>query len=150
MSQVWDLLLLIKHLKNKCFQTATKYLYKFNSVLFKPHTIYQNKQDGKDLGIIKRSICIQGSAVNEDRFNLDHVSKNEKYISLLREELALDESTKTFIIVSRLLKEKGVLELVESLININLKKKVTLIIVGWSDAENPSAVKSNFMQRNQD
>ena len=136
-----------KSFKNICFQIITKCLYKFNSLLFKPHTIYQNKQDSYDLGIKKRSVCIEGSAVNEDLFNLNHAKKNKKNISLLIEELRLDESIVTFIIVSRLLKEKGILELVEAIINVNIhfKKKVNLIIVGWSDTENPSAIKPIYL-----
>lgn len=131
--------------KNRLFQFITKFLYQFNSVLFKPYTVYQNMQDSEDLGVKKRIICIEGSAVNEDRFNLVHVENNQKNISLLREELGIDESIKTFIFVSRLLKEKGVLQLIESFINLKQNMKVNLLIIGWSDSENPSAVKPSYL-----
>ena len=116
-------------------------------MLFNPYTIYQNKYDSRDLGIEKRSICIEGSSVNEDKYNLEHASINQKYISSLVEELDIDKTAKTFLFVSRLIKEKGILELVESIININLNNtKVNLIIAGWSDAQNPSAIKTSYFK----
>ena len=116
-------------------------------MLFNPYTIYQNKYDSRDLGIEKRTICIEGSSVNEDRYNLEHASTNKKYISSLVEELDLDKTAKTFLFVSRLIKEKGILELTESIININLNNtKVNLIIAGWSDLQNPSAIKTSYFK----
>jgi glycosyltransferase involved in cell wall biosynthesis len=133
--------------KNILLQTLTKCFYKFNYVLFNPYTIYQNKYDSRDLGIEKRTICIEGSSVNEDRYNLEHASTNKKYISSLVEELDLDKTAKTFLFVSRLIKEKGILELTESIININLNNtKVNLIIAGWSDLQNPSAIKTSYFK----
>lgn len=133
-----------KSFKNIFFQTLTKFLYKFNYLLFNPYTIYQNKHDSIDLGIINRSVCIAGSSVDEDRFNLKHALLNKKKISSLSNEFSLDKSAKTFLFVSRLIKEKGIFELVESVININQKVKVNLIIAGWSDSENPSAINTSY------
>tara|TARA_R110002072_G_scaffold289873_2_gene457213 strand:- start:9327 stop:10487 length:1161 start_codon:yes stop_codon:yes gene_type:complete len=137
--------------KNKCFQFVIKSLYRFNSLSFKPYTVYQNEHDKFDLGIKIRTICIAGSAVNEDRFNKEYIINNNDKINTLKKELDLDQSVgvKTFIFVSRLLKEKGVMQLIEAFININSTqdKKANLLVVGWSDPENPSAVKSSDLKK---
>jgi glycosyltransferase involved in cell wall biosynthesis len=132
-----------KSAKNLILQFVIKTFYKINYYLFSPHTIFQNNDDVKDLGIYKKSVCIEGSAVDESRFNnnIDINKKNE--ILNLRTELGiLTADSKNFLFVSRLLKEKGVLELIQGFIEAQNKteKPIYLIIVGWSDVENPSSV----------
>ncbi|HEU4789729.1 MAG TPA: glycosyltransferase, partial [Flavobacterium sp.] len=64
-----------KKSKNLILQFVIKFLYRFNSYLFSPYTIYQNKQDALDLGVHKKSICIEGSAVNESKFDVEAVER---------------------------------------------------------------------------
>ena len=87
-------------------------------------------------------ICIKGSSVNESRFTKE--SKKSTPPSH-EKELGLVERGNTlfFLFVSRLLKEKGVLELIEGFKKASdiSNKKIHLILVGWSDPDNPSSVK---------
>lgn len=130
--------------KNRILQFVISALYKTNHYFFKPWIIYQNKHDAFDLGIHKRTICIEGSAVNESKFNSLKVARKTLELTKLRSDLKIDSNTIVFLFVSRLLKEKGVLEIVEAFKNIEkeVNVPVKLLIVGWSDPENPSAVKS--------
>lgn len=137
-----------KDLKSKIQQFIIKSVYKFNYYFFKPHTIFQNKYDMKDLGFSKRSECIEGSAVNEDRFNVKHINDLDKELKAVQLELGDNKSIK-FIFVSRLLKEKGVLELIAAFESISkrIEKPIKLIIVGWSDSQNPSAVLPKDLEK---
>lgn len=138
-----------KSFKNRILQFVIRTLYKMNHYFFKPYIVYQNKQDAFDLGINKRTICIEGSAVNESRFDLSKVATNKLALTKLRSDLKIEVDTTVFLFVSRLLKEKGVLELVEAFRNIEkeVNVPVKLLIVGWSDPENPSAVKSEELEQ---
>jgi glycosyltransferase involved in cell wall biosynthesis len=135
-------------LKNLVYQFVIKSFYRTNKFLFNPFTIFQNKEDIKELGYKSRTICIEGSAVNQDRFYKGFSKEHKDEIEILKEELKINKNEKVFIFVSRLLKEKGVLELIEGTIEINkqLNTPVNLLVVGWSDVENPSAIKSSFLE----
>ncbi|PQB04249.1 glycosyltransferase family 4 protein [Aureitalea marina] len=123
--------------KNRLLQFAITSAYRLNGLLFSPHYILQNTQDVKDLKIKKRYSVIRGSAVDEDRFNLKNVQTLENHSDGL-----------TFLFVSRLLKEKGVLELVESFIaaQSELPDGSKLQLVGWSDPQNPSAISEQWLK----
>lgn len=139
-----------KSSKNLLLQFIIKSLYKFNYYLFSPHTIFQNNDDVRELKIYKKSICIEGSAVDESRFNQNtEVQKQHEILKLKKELGILSADSKVFLFVSRLLKEKGVLELIEGFIVAQKKTElpVYLIIVGWSDVENPSSVNPLEIQR---
>lgn len=139
-----------KSSKNLILQFIIKSLYKFNHYLFSPHTIFQNNDDVRELKIYKKSICIEGSAVDESRFNQNTEVEKEYEILKLKKELGiLSADSKVFLFVSRLLKEKGILELIEGFIVAQKKAKLPmyLIIVGWSDVENPSSVNPLEIQR---
>lgn len=137
-----------KSLKNKILQPIIRFYYKTNHYFFRPYIIYQNNQDAFDLGIHKRSICIFGSAVNETRFDLSKVLSNKPTIEKLKSDLKIETGARVFLFVSRLLKEKGVLELIEAFRNIEkeVNEPIKLLIVGWSDPENPSAIKTNELK----
>lgn len=139
-----------KSSKNLLMQFLIKFLYQFNSYCFSPHTIFQNKQDAVDLGIHKKSICIEGSAVNESKFNKEVAKLNSQKISSSKKEIGLptQEEAKIFLFVSRLLKEKGILELIQGFAAAQKETAVPiyLLLVGWSDAENPSSVKPEEIQ----
>lgn len=136
-----------KRSKNLMLQFVIKFLYRFNNYLFSPYTIYQNKQDAFDLGIHKRTICIEGSAVNESKFNKE-VEEKEKILNLKKEIGINSQETKVFLFVSRLLKEKGILELINGFVEAQKETIVPiyLLLVGWSDEENPSSVTPKEMQ----
>ena len=137
-----------KSLKNLLYQTIIKLLYRTNKFLFKPFTVFQNKEDIKELGFRNRTVCIEGSAVNQDKFYKEFYKENKVEISNLKKDLEINKNEKVFIFVSRLLKEKGVLELIEGIIEANklLEIPVNLLVVGWSDEENPSAVKLSELE----
>ena len=130
--------------KNKILKLIVKGLYNLNSAFFSPHIIFQNTQDIVDLGIKKRVHCVKGSAVNEDRFQPQEVSVQKKK-DCLKEKfgISLNEGDKVLIFVSRLLKQKGAIELVEAVktFNSTSQSRFVVFIVGWSDEDNPASVK---------
>lgn len=134
-----------KSVKNLLLQFLIKFLYQFNNYCFSPYTIFQNKQDAVDLGIHKNSICVKGSAVNESSFNKEVEKNKRQKILNLKNEIGLPtEGAKVFLFVSRLLKEKGIFELIEGFEAAQKETKVPiyLVLAGWSDEENPSSVNS--------
>lgn len=139
-----------KSMKNRVLQFLIGSSYKLNKFFFNPHIIYQNKYDSYDLGIVKNTSCIEGSAVNEDKFNFNFIKSQKIELEKIKDDLNIieDDKEKIFIFVSRLLKEKGVLELIEGfkLAQAESTKKIRLLIVGWSDTENPSAVSANELK----
>jgi glycosyltransferase involved in cell wall biosynthesis len=67
----------------------------------------------------------------------------------LRNQLGLPiQDCKVFLFVSRLLKEKGILELIDGFIAAQSETTtpIYLLLVGWSDEENPSSVTPIEMQ----
>ncbi|MFT6841361.1 MAG: glycosyltransferase involved in cell wall biosynthesis [Psychroserpens sp.] len=125
-------------IKYKMLQFITVSGYKFNSKVCKAGLIFQNSQDQKQLALFERSVVICGSAVNEDKFNLNSILP--EYLNELKNELNINDGT-TILFVSRLLKQKGLQYLVEGLKKYNMlnSKKINLIIVGWPDPENPDS-----------
>jgi glycosyltransferase involved in cell wall biosynthesis len=138
-----------KKSKNLILQFIIKFLYRFNSYLFSPYTIYQNKQDALDLGIHNKSVCIEGSAVNESKFDLERIDLRKDDIKNFKKENGLPAcDAKVFLFVSRLLKEKGILELIDGFVEAQQESIVPiyLLLVGWSDEENPSSVTPMELQ----
>jgi len=138
-------------LKSIIQRNFIKVVYKLNHYIFKPYYIFQNEEDSKDLGIHTRMSCIKGSAVNESRFDSSKIIENSKTnLSFLKKELCnLEDTSKTFLFVSRIIKEKGVLELIKGFKGANnkLNNKHKLLIVGWSDKENPSSISKIDLDR---
>ena len=137
-----------KSFTNIFFQFIIKNLYRLNSFLFKPQTIFQNNEDIYDLGFKTRAHCIKGSAVNEDEFYKGYLSNNELDLKKIKSLLNINKEDKVFIFVSRLLKEKGVLELINGAIKANYKCNTpfVLLIIGWSDEQNPSSVSFQVIE----
>ena len=128
--------ILIKH---KVLQVITKFLYGFNYLLFRNYSIFQNIQDISDLGLINKSFCIKGSAVNEERFNY-HSLSHVKISKLIKQYHIQRDDTVTFLFVSRMIKEKGIVELIEGFKLSSKKNKIQLLIVGWFDEDNESSL----------
>lgn len=130
--------------KNRILKLSMRGFYKLNSFLFSPHIIFQNEQDIDDLGIRKRVYCIRGSAVDEERFKQRKLTKTDRNKKLKDQfGLSLNENDKVAIFVSRLLKQKGVIELIEAvkIFNSNSDIKYLTLIVGWSDKNNPASAE---------
>ncbi|MDB4603786.1 glycosyltransferase [bacterium] len=124
--------------KYKVMQSITRLLYRINYRLFGPVSVFQNYYDMRDLGCPKGSFCVKGSSVNEDRFNHSSVSTRKLDQIKRKYDISQDESIK-FLFVSRLLKEKGIGELVKGFKLASQGKKIQLLIVGWFDENNDSS-----------
>lgn len=130
--------------KYKFMQLVTKMLYRTNKLLFKPVSVFQNSYDIDDLGLRNKSFCIKGSAVNEDRFNYNSISFI-KIDFLIKKYDILQDGVTSFLFVSRLLKEKGIIELIEGFKLASKKNKIQLLIVGWFDENNKSSLNLNSL-----
>ena len=125
-------------------QYVTKILYRFNYLLFRHVSVFQNPHDIIDLGLTKKSFCVKGSAVNQDRFS--HKSVSIAKIKNLKKQYDLSQDdTVNFLFVSRLLKEKGIVELIEGFKLASKKNKIQLLIVGWFDENNKSSLHQNSL-----
>ena len=125
--------------KYKLVQKIIKFAYKFNSRVFNAQLIFQNIEDKLELGNDEKFLVIKGSAVDEDRFKpIDII--NTKTKNELMEKYHFS-GTFTLIFVSRLLKQKGLDDLVNAVNDINKEadKKINLMIVGWIDPSNPDS-----------
>lgn len=131
-------------MRYKLMQLITKFLYSFNNLLFKPVSVFQNHQDIKDLGLKNKIFCVKGSAVNEDRFSQNSVS-NKIVTKLIKLYDISKEDTVNFLFVSRLLKEKGVVELIEGFKLASKNNNIQLLIVGWFDENNKSSLNQNSL-----
>lgn len=127
--------------KHKMMQFVIRTIYGLNHRLFNATLIFQNNEDKEELGNKKNFLVVKGSAVNEDRFNLN-VVVNEDLKRRLEQKYQLHNGP-TLIFVSRLLKQKGLSYLIEALKEFNngvfVEKKFNLIIAGWIDPNNPDS-----------
>lgn len=131
-------------IKYKLMQLVTKILYRSNNLLFKPVSVFQNHDDIKDLGLKNKLFCVKGSAVNEDRFSYDSISI-DKIDTLNKQYNLLQDDIINFLFVSRLLKEKGIVELIEGFKLASKKNNIQLLIVGWFDDNNKSSLNQNSL-----
>ena len=127
--------------KYKMIQQFIKLVYRVNSDVFRAKLIFQNKEDRNEISNSEKNIVVKGSAVNEDKFNLNvFPSTNLKKELLNNYNL---ENSITLIFVSRLLKQKGLAYLIKAvnLYNetISVEKKIHLIVAGWIDSNNPDS-----------
>lgn len=131
--------------KYKLMQLVIKTAYKINYSFFNATLIFQNIEDKIEIGNKSDFLVVKGSAVNEDRFNID-VIPSEAIKKELNEEYNIKKGT-NLIFVSRLLKQKGLTYLVEAIKKYNdsvsVEKKLNLIIAGWIDPNNPESYTDN-------
>lgn len=99
------------------------------------YLIVQNKEDKKvfEEFLLGHSIVLtHGSGVN-----LDLIKKKKNNLPSVREiklDLGLDLDKKHFLFCTRILKEKGIFELIDAFNNnFEIQKKFNLIIAGWFD-----------------
>lgn len=116
---------------------VVKFLYKISQPL--AHKVFcQNIEDFNYLSkqnlVPKESLdLLPGSGVDLHRFNPQ-----------LRSKANDSESSFTFLYAGRMLKDKGVLELVKAFSEINkANKKCKLILCGFSEADNNSAISKD-------
>lgn len=130
-------------LKHLLLKNIIRFCYKFTHFFFNTFIIYQNGHDVFDLKIDKRTACVKGSAVNESIFNKNCLSKEVNEINILKEKLGITRKDgKVILFVSRLLKQKGINELIKGFVEAqkDMRKPIYLLLVGWSDLENPDCV----------
>ena len=132
-------------IKYKLMQLVTILLYRLNNLFFSPVSIFQNYYDIKDLGLKKKSFCVKGSAVDEDRFSYTSVSKIKIDILKKQYNFLVEDDTINFLFVSRLIREKGIVELIEGFKLASKKNKIQLLIVGWFDKNNETSLDQNFL-----
>ncbi len=116
--------------KFKLQQIIVKFFYQLNYRLFKVNFIFQNDQDAVDLNINSNCKVIRGSSVDEFRFYPYDVSRAGTLIK--------EHNTIYLLFASRLLKSKGLKEIVLAVQSLNKKgeKKIILLISGSVDKEN--------------
>lgn len=129
--------------KYKFLQYLTKFLYGFNNYFFKPISVFQNQNDAKDLGIEKNIFFVKGSSANEKRFN--NCIPTNKIEAFKRKYKTINDDTVVFLFVSRLLKEKGIYELIEGFKLASKSNNIQLLIVGWFDANNKSSFNQDYL-----
>ena len=96
---------------------------------------FQNNEDLK-LFIINQKFknfkLLPGSGVDLDRFTPETTKKNEKF---------------TFLLLGRLLKEKGIYEFVESAKEVLEKYEAKFQLLGFIDSKNPIAIKKSEINK---
>ncbi len=127
-----------KGLKYKIIRFFILLFYRINYHFFKVRIILQNEEDKKELNIESNKIkVVKGSAVDESRF---YPMSSEDIVIENLDKLNIEKNSIKLLFVSRLLKQKGLGELVEVVNKINTNSiKVELFIVGWIDNSNPDS-----------
>lgn len=109
--------------------------------------VLQNYDDVCDLYLNyfwkKKTQVVLGSGVDINDFNSTRFNSSE-----LRSKFNYDSNYMIFTCVTRLLKEKGIVELVKGFEIFNKKNPDSiLIIVGWVDFDNPNALDPQFIEK---
>ncbi len=123
--------------------------YKISGLLAEK-IIFQNKEDKKLLiqkRIIpeKKSEIIVGSGVDSNYFSIDKIDNDR--LEKLREELKIKEGEKIALMVSRILKEKGIYQFVEVAKNLREKSKNwKFILIGEIDKGNPMFISEKEIE----
>lgn len=131
-------------LKYKVLKIISQLLYQL--ILFRANkVIVQNEEDKKELWFNlfwkQKLDVVLGSGVDLDKY--DKLKFNS---SVLRIKNELKLTDKIFIIVTRLLWEKGIRELTIAFDSLNkINNNLKLLIVGWSDDDNPRNVTQDFI-----
>jgi len=133
--------------KFKIYRLIYNFIY-FFIVLISDCTIVQNPDDKKNLGFFKivdkKIILIKGSGVDTNLFSFNTNARQR-----IRNEFDASEQQTIFMCVTRLIWEKGVVEMVKA-----FQKNTTdfpdarLIIVGDPDFDNPNHVTINYIKEN--
>ncbi len=114
-----------------------KFILRALIIFENPHFIFQNLDDLKEfkkLGIKKGYYIVKGSGVNKDEFHYIPPKTNKKI---------------NIIFTGRILKDKGVIDLIEAieLLPDKLKSKITLNLFGKIDRENPAHIREHKLKK---
>lgn len=130
-------------LKYKLLQLVSQVIYHL-MLLRADIMIFQNDDDSRKIWFArfyKKTKVIYGSGVDTEYFSYKLFNKD-----LLREKYRISKGQKVFIIITRLIWEKGIKELVEAFISEELKNlNIKLLIVGWADKDNPLHVDQGYI-----
>ncbi|HQT24155.1 MAG: hypothetical protein B7X86_14150 [Sphingobacteriales bacterium 17-39-43] len=137
-----------KSLKFRTYRLISDVIYLF-LVCFSKITIVQNPSDKKDLtffNFLKAKIkLVEGSGVDTLVYNIDTFNRDE-----LRDKFKIGPTDLLFICVSRLIWEKGIVELVNAFTTIGKEfENVKLYIVGGPDLNNPRHVTLKYIAENE-
>ena len=130
--------------KYKALKITTKFLYLI--IIFRANiVILQNEEDKNELLFNKfwgyKLNVILGSGVNTVKFNKVNFNKEQ-----LRSISNFNMDDKIFIIVTRLIWEKGIRELVNAFEYLHTyHKDIKLLIVGSPDFDNPRSITQEFI-----
>jgi glycosyltransferase involved in cell wall biosynthesis len=109
--------------------------------------IVQNEDDKNDLWLSgyweKKIFLINGSGVNTTIFDQSLYDRKA-----LRKEFGISQQDFVFICVTRLLLEKGIVEMTTAFQKLNeLNPNIKLWIVGWADIDNPRHVQKSYIEK---
>lgn len=135
-------------LKYKLLQLVSQVIY--HLILLRANVmILQNDDDLRKIWFArfyKKAKVIYGSGVDTKYFSNKSFNKD-----LLREKYGISKGQKVFIIITRLIWEKGIKELVNAFMSKELKNlNLKLLIVGWADKDNPQHVDQGYIDSFQD
>lgn len=137
-------------IKARIFRLIFYLIYQF-VFIFSKKVIVQNPEDIDVLSKLlfnttKKFQLIKGSGLNADVFSPDNVDKN--IISELKSDLNLTDDNIVVSIITRLIWEKGIAELVETATCLIPRyPHLRFLIVGWSDPENPAHIPNSYIQK---
>lgn len=123
----------------------------FQVKLFRANqVIVQNYDDAKDLWLTdilwKNKVqVIKGSGVNISSFNSENFKRES-----IRKKFNLSANHLIFICVTRLLWEKGIVEMVDAFSSDEIQTlypQIQLWVVGWSDKENPRHIDDDYIKQ---
>lgn len=131
-------------LKRKFFILIEKIAAKCSDLIF-----FVNKEDMKT--VVKEGICSDkliryfGGGININKFNPKHFS--QPFIDEKKEKLGIKLNQKIVGIVSRLVEEKGYLDLFEAFKNLIIKfPESSLLVVGPKDPEKKDAINPKIVE----
>jgi glycosyltransferase involved in cell wall biosynthesis len=93
----------------------------------------------------KKTHLVKGSGVNITVYNPQNVSPD--CLNILREEIPAEKGMVTLLFVSRLIREKGIIETIDAVRELHAQgHKIRLLITGWFDVNNPSSLTPEAMK----
>ena len=123
------------HLKNNVITVLTRYLYRW-SFIKTQHVCFLNDEDRDyflehKMVAADHAVMLPGEGVDTNLFPALLYRKNEEIV---------------FVMVARLLRDKGVYEYIEAIKCVSQKIKAQFFLVGAYDFENPSAICEQEVQ----
>ncbi len=129
-------------LKSLLYRSAILFLYQISAITA-DKMIVQNRTDYKIISKLflasKKLVLIEGSGVDQNKFNKKNV--DPLTVSMLRKRLELLSDDLVISFTGRLLLEKGIVEFLEVADKLSTKiPGMKFVIAGWFDHNNPSCI----------